>query len=58
VTKTFLRDTGEILMPQDLKKTVTFGGRQIYFENNEVAEVKLFDKPGRFNDDFVPCLLN
>ena len=34
-------------MPQDMKKAVTYGGRQIFFENDEATEIKLFDKPGK-----------
>ncbi|XP_035825176.1 X-ray repair cross-complementing protein 6 isoform X2 [Aplysia californica] len=45
-TKTYLPDTGEVLMPQDLKKAQTYGGRKICFENDEVTEIKRFDTPG------------
>lgn len=33
-------------MPQDLKKSQTYGGRKICFENDEVAEMKKFGEPG------------
>ena len=43
------QDTGEILMPQDLKKAQTYGGRKICFENDEVTEMKCFGEAGCFN---------
>lgn len=45
-SKTYLQDTVEILMPQDLKKAQTYGGRRICFENDEVAEIRRFDESG------------
>ena len=41
------QDTGEVLMPQDLKKAQTYGGKRICFENDEVVEIKRFDPSGR-----------
>lgn len=41
-----LQDTGEVLMPQDMKKAQTYGGRQICFEEDEVKEIKRFDASG------------
>ena len=35
-----LQETGEVLMPQDLKKKQTYGGKDICFENDEVTEIK------------------
>lgn len=43
----FYQDTGEVLMPQDLKKAQTYGGRRICFENDEVTEIKRFEEPGQ-----------
>lgn len=40
------QDTGETLMPQDLKKAQTYGGKQICFENDEVTEIKRFGDSG------------
>lgn len=46
VTKSFLKETGEILMPQDMKKSQVYANKSIGFETEEVAQMKLFDKPG------------
>lgn len=46
VTKMFLAETGEVLMPQDMKKTQTYAGRRILFEQEEVKEIKRFDSSG------------
>lgn len=53
-TKTYLKDTGEVLMPQDLKKCQTYGGKKIYFENEEVAQIKRFDPSGLYLMGFKP----
>ena len=45
---TILKDTGEVLMPQDLKKCQTYGGKRIFFENEEVNQIKRFDPSGMF----------
>ena len=42
------QETGEILLPQDLKKAQIYGGKQILFEKEEVDQMKSFDKPGLF----------
>ncbi|KAK3779917.1 hypothetical protein RRG08_054170 [Elysia crispata] len=57
-TKVYLPDTGEILMPQDLKKAQTYGGHKICFENDEVTGLKRFDLPGLYLMGFKPrsCL--
>ena len=34
-------------MPQDIKKCQTYAGKKICFEQEEVAEIKHFDKPGQ-----------
>lgn len=34
-------------MQQDLKKYQTYGGKKIYFENEEVTQMKQFDPAGR-----------
>ena len=46
VNKTFLEETGEVLMPQDMKKAQTYAGKKICFENEEITQIKTFDKPG------------
>lgn len=53
-TKSYLPDTGEILMPQDLKKAQTFCGRKICFENDEVTEMKKIEEPGIYLMGFKP----
>ena len=52
----FLQDTGEILMPQDLKKAQTYGGKRICFENDEVTEIKRFGTSGRLTFVFIYSL--
>ncbi|KAL5006717.1 hypothetical protein ScPMuIL_015523 [Solemya velum] len=54
-SKTYLTDTGEVLMPQDLKKAQYYGGKRICFENDEVAEMKRFEKPGFYLMGFKPA---
>ena len=46
ITLIKFQDTGELLMPQDLKKCQIYAGRKICFENEEIDEIKHFDKPG------------
>ncbi|ELU12174.1 hypothetical protein CAPTEDRAFT_158558 [Capitella teleta] len=46
VTQTFLRDTAEVLMPQDMKKMQTYATKQICFEPEEITQIKKFDDPG------------
>ncbi|XP_064600054.1 X-ray repair cross-complementing protein 5-like [Liolophura sinensis] len=53
-SKSYLKDTGEVLMPQDMKKAQTYGGRQICFEEDEVKEIKRFDDPGLVLMGFKP----
>nr|KAG5686071.1 hypothetical protein BaRGS_030686 [Batillaria attramentaria] len=45
-SKTYLPDTVEVLMPQDMKKAQTYGGRRICFENDEVAALRRFGESG------------
>ena len=33
-------------MPQDMKKSQTYGGQQLCFEQEEVKEMKTFEDPG------------
>ena len=40
------QNTGEVLMPQDMKKAQIYGGKKICFENEEITEIKKFDKQG------------
>ncbi|KAK3104193.1 hypothetical protein FSP39_025165 [Pinctada imbricata] len=57
-SKVYVQDTGEVLMPQDLKKAQTYGGKQICFENDEVIEIKKFGESGFHLMGFKPtsCL--
>lgn len=57
-SKPYLKDTGEQLMPQDLKKCQTYGGKRIFFETDEVKEMKRFDPSGLYLMGFKPqkCL--
>ncbi|GFS25608.1 X-ray repair cross-complementing protein 5-like [Elysia marginata] len=57
-SKVYLEDTGQILMPQDLKKAQTYGGHKICFENDEVTGLKRFDPAGLYLMGFKPrsCL--
>lgn len=52
--KDYLKDTGEVLLKQDLKKYQTYGGKKIFFENEEVAEMKRFDPAGLYLMGFKP----
>ena len=47
-----LKETGEILMPQDMKKSQSYGGQSIYLENEEVTQIKKFDDPGTYSYRF------
>ncbi len=56
VNKTFLEETGEVLMPQDMKKAQIYAGKKICFENEEITQIKTFDKPGRSSKHgFIYC---
>ena len=44
-----LQETGELLMPQDMKKMQVYGGKQITFEPEEIRKLKTFDEPGLVN---------
>jgi len=46
ITKTFLKESGDILMPQDLRKCQAYSGRNITFEPEEITEMKNFGPPG------------
>nr|XP_022332016.1 X-ray repair cross-complementing protein 5-like [Crassostrea virginica] len=56
-SKTYLRETGEVLMPQDLKKAQTYGGKRISFENDEINQIKNFGPPGFQLMGFKPSSL-
>ncbi|XP_072047420.1 X-ray repair cross-complementing protein 5-like [Amphiura filiformis] len=53
-TKMFCEDTGELLMPSDIKKFQSYGGSDIIFEQEEVKEVKKFGDPGLLLMGFKP----
>ncbi|XP_052799774.1 X-ray repair cross-complementing protein 5-like [Mya arenaria] len=52
--KIYLKDTGEVLLEQDLKKCQTYGGKKIYFEKEEVDLIKRFDPSGLYLMGFKP----
>ncbi|XP_078670964.1 X-ray repair cross-complementing protein 5-like [Branchiostoma floridae x Branchiostoma belcheri] len=54
ITKTVDSETGKFLMPSDVKKVQSWGGRDIAFENDEIVEMKVFDKPGLVLMGFKP----
>lgn len=56
-SKTYLRETGEVLMPQDLKKAQTYGGKRISFENDEINQIKNFGETGFQLMGFKPSSL-
>jgi len=41
-----VQETGDILMPQDLKKSQIYAAKKICFEPEELAQIKSFDKSG------------
>lgn len=53
-TKTYLTETGKVLMPQDLKFSLTFGGRKIIFDKEEIAGIKTFGSAGLTLMGFKP----
>lgn len=53
-TRWFSPETGSLLLPSDMKKTQTYGSRQIVMENEEVEEVKRFEDPGFVLIGFKP----
>jgi ATP-dependent DNA helicase 2 subunit 1 len=57
VTKTFLKETGEILMPQDIRKCQIYAGRRITFEPEEVIQMKTFSPAGLELVGFKPRAL-
>ena len=42
-------------MPQDVKKALTFAGRKICFETEELAQMKQFDKSGELTSSPDPA---
>ncbi|XP_070552798.1 X-ray repair cross-complementing protein 6-like [Ptychodera flava] len=50
----FSDETGEKLMPSDVKKFQKFGGRRIIFDADEVTEIKKFGDPGMVLMGFKP----
>jgi ATP-dependent DNA helicase 2 subunit 1 len=41
-----LQETGEILMPQDMRKSQTYSARKITFDPEEVTQIKSFGSAG------------
>lgn len=46
VSKLFLGDTGEILLPSDVKKYQEYVGKRIYVSEDEVKQIRHFYEPG------------
>ncbi|XP_075890908.1 X-ray repair cross-complementing protein 6 [Nelusetta ayraudi] len=53
-TRTFHTETGSLLLPSDIKKAQTYGGKQIVMEEDEVNFVKKFEDPGMSLIGFKP----
>ncbi|KAJ3607484.1 hypothetical protein NHX12_024535 [Muraenolepis orangiensis] len=53
-TRTFHTQTGSLLLPSELKKSQTYGERQIVMEKDEVDSIKKFDDPGLHLMGFKP----
>lgn len=49
-----MEETGEVLLPQDMKKSLKFADRQICFEPEEVNEMKKYGNVGLFLLGFKP----
>ncbi|GFY74650.1 hypothetical protein TNIN_366211 [Trichonephila inaurata madagascariensis] len=54
VTNIFLSDTGEVLLPSDLKKFQEYGGKKIYVTDDEAKQIRHFDSPGLLLMGFKP----
>lgn len=54
VTKYFVEETGEVLLPTDKKKYQEWCGKKIYMDPDEVDSIKQFDKPGLVLMGFKP----
>ncbi|XP_052229441.1 X-ray repair cross-complementing protein 5-like isoform X2 [Dreissena polymorpha] len=53
-TKSYLKETGEVLLSQDLKKCQSYGDKKIFFEKEEVDLMKRFDASGLYLMGFKP----
>ncbi|XP_038067298.1 X-ray repair cross-complementing protein 5-like [Patiria miniata] len=53
-SRMFCEDTGELLMPTDIKKYQMYGGRNIVFEKEEITEMKNFGESGLVLMGFKP----
>ncbi|PRD23738.1 UNVERIFIED_CONTAM: hypothetical protein NCL1_45599 [Trichonephila clavipes] len=42
-----INDTGEVLLPSDLKKFQEYGGKKIYVTDDEAKQIRHFDSPGK-----------
>ncbi|ESN99570.1 hypothetical protein HELRODRAFT_192857 [Helobdella robusta] len=48
VCKTFLKENGELLSTQDMKKCVEIANTKVCFEMDEIVTMKTFDNPGLY----------
>ncbi|XP_022106423.1 X-ray repair cross-complementing protein 6-like [Acanthaster planci] len=53
-SRMFCEDTGELLMPTDIKKYQVYGGRNIVFEKEEITDMKNFGQSGLVLMGFKP----
>lgn len=44
--KTYLKETGKVLFPQDFKYSLNYGGKKIIFDKEEIAGIKSFGTAG------------
>ncbi|XP_077308653.1 X-ray repair cross-complementing protein 6 isoform X2 [Lithobates pipiens] len=53
-TRSFNRENGSLLLPSDIKKSQTYGNRQIVLEKEETEQLKRFDDPSLVLIGFKP----
>ncbi|KAM9325583.1 X-ray repair cross-complementing protein 6 [Gastrophryne carolinensis] len=56
-TRSFNKENGSLLLPSDIKKSQTYGNRQIVLEKEETEQLKKFDEPGLVLIGFKPITL-
>ncbi|XP_034563181.1 X-ray repair cross-complementing protein 6 [Notolabrus celidotus] len=53
-TRMFHTETGSLLLPSEIKKSQTYGKKQIVMEKDEVDSIRKFEDPGLFLIGFKP----
>ncbi|XP_035204792.1 X-ray repair cross-complementing protein 5-like isoform X2 [Stegodyphus dumicola] len=56
VSSTYLSDTGELLLPSDIKKYQEYAGKKIYVADYEAKQIRNFGEPGLLLMGFKPKL--